>query len=149
MTSISLQPITRDNFRACVRLKVAEQQQNFVADNITSIAQAYVEPSWTPLAIYADDTLVGFAMYGRDTDTGFDWIIRLMIDAQQQGKGYGRLAMHALLARIQAQPDCHEIYISYEPTNEVAARLYASLGFEPTGVIEDGEAVARLTKAWR
>jgi len=36
------------------------------------------------LAIYADDTMVGFVMYGREAETGFDWIIRLMIDVRYQ-----------------------------------------------------------------
>jgi diamine N-acetyltransferase len=145
--AITLRPITRDNISQCIRLGTTEEQKNFVAPNVRSIAEAYVEPSFVPLAIYADDTLVGFVMYGRDPQTGFDWVIRLMIDAQHQGKGYGRAAMHEVLTRIRQQPDCKEIRISYEPANTVAEQLYRSIGFEPTGEIEDGEVVARLAVA--
>jgi ribosomal protein S18 acetylase RimI-like enzyme len=37
-----------------------------------------------------------------------------------------------------------EIRLSFEPNNIVAERLYASLGFERTGEIEEGEVVMRL-----
>lgn len=46
--------------------KVTPEQEDFVAPNLYSIAEAYVEPSWTPLAIYAGEELVGFSMFGRD-----------------------------------------------------------------------------------
>jgi diamine N-acetyltransferase len=146
--AITLRAITRDNLFQCLRLSTTEEQKNFVAPNVRSIAEAYVEPSFVPLAIYADDTLVGFVMYGRDPQTGFDWVIRLMIDAQYQGKGYGRAAMHQVLARIRQQPECKEIRISYEPENTIAEQLYRSMGFEPTGEIEEGEVVARLAVAY-
>lgn len=142
--AITLQNITRDNWRACIKLTTTEAQTNFVATNVVSIAQAYVEPSFVPLAIYNDDTIVGFAMIGREDETGIDWIIRLMIDQTMQGKGYGRAAMQALLARLTQQPDCREIRISYEPNNIIAETLYQSLGFQLTGEIEHGEVIARL-----
>jgi diamine N-acetyltransferase len=142
--TITLQSITKDNWRECIKLTTTEAQTHFVATNVVSLAQAYVEPSFVPLAIYHDDTMVGFVMIGRDDQTGADWIIRLMIDQTQQGKGYGRAAMQAVLARIKQQPDCREIRISYEPENIVAETLYDSLGFRPTGEIEHGEVIARL-----
>lgn len=142
--TISLKPITRDNLRAVIRLNVAASQQHFVANNAFSIAQAYVEPGFVPLAIYNDDEPVGFLMHGRADEDQRDWILRLMIDAKQQGKGYGQAAMEQVIVRLSAQPDCHEIMISYEPDNDVARRLYASLGFAETGEIEEGEIIARL-----
>lgn len=88
--------------------------------------------------------MVGFAMYGREAETGFDWIIRLMIDTRYQGRGYGRAAMEELLARLKQAPDSKGIKISYRPENRTAERLYAQLGFRPTGEIEEGEVVAQL-----
>ena len=141
---VTLREVTRDNFRACIALKTADEQDGFVATNVVSIAQAYVEPDFVPRAIYDDDTIVGFLMYGRDATTGADWIIRLMIGSQFQRKGYGRAAMQQVIDLLGRQPDCKEIMISYVPENTVAEQLYASLGFEPTGEIDDGEVVARL-----
>jgi len=142
--AIQLRKISRDNLFECIGLKTSEDQQEFVATNVVSIAQAYVEPTWVPLAIYADDTMVGFVMHGREAETGFDWIIRLMIDARYQGRGYGRATMLEVLSTLKQSPDSKGIKISYEPENRTAERLYAQLGFRPTGEIEEGEVVAQL-----
>ena len=141
---VTLREINRDNFRACIDLNITAEQAGFVATNVVSIAQAYVEPSFVPRAIYDGDTIVGFLMYGRDPKTGADWIIRLMVGAEYQGNGYGRAAIEQALDLLKRQSDCKEILISYMPENAVAERLYASLGFRPTGEIDDGEVVARL-----
>ncbi|HEX6289720.1 MAG TPA: GNAT family N-acetyltransferase [Herpetosiphonaceae bacterium] len=141
--SVVLREITRDNWHQAIRLKVAEGQEHFVASNLYSIAESKFEPTFVPLAIYHGDTMVGFLMHGRD-EHGHDWIIRLMIDRDHQGKGYGRAAMEQAIAKLTARPDCTTIKISYEPDNHQAERLYHSLGFAPTGEIEEGEIVARL-----
>ena len=145
--TVTMRPITRDNLWAVVELKPHPGQEEFVADNIDSIANAYVEPTFVPLAVYAGDDLVGFAMYGQHPHTGAWWVIRLMIDREHQGKGYGRAAMEALIAMMAERVGCEEIVTSFVPANTVAAGLYASLGFLPTGEIEDGEPLVRLRLA--
>ncbi len=87
MTSVmTFRPVTREVFRPLIRLKVKPGQEDYVAPNTFSIAEAYVEPAWTPLAIFAAEELVGFAMLGHETGTGRWWIIRFMIGAEHQGK---------------------------------------------------------------
>jgi diamine N-acetyltransferase len=49
--TITLRPITSDNWRACLQLDTTEAQRRFVASVVYSLAQAYVEPGWVPLAI--------------------------------------------------------------------------------------------------
>ena len=66
-----------------------------------------------------------------------------MIDRKHQGKGYGRAAMEALIAMMTERVGCEEIVTSFVSANTVAANLYASLGFRPTGEIEDGEPLVR------
>jgi len=147
MTNITLQKITRDNWRQATKLAVHEYQKGFVAPNLHSIAEAQFYPTWVPLAIYnAAGTMVGFVMYGTDDDSspGDWWIIRLMIDQAHQQQGYGQAAMAAVLARLKGFPDIKNILLSYEPENEVAAKFYANFGFEDTGRIEYGEKVVRL-----
>ena len=148
--TVMLRPITRNNLWAVVDLKLHPGQEGFVADNVDSIANAYVEPTFVPLAVYAGDELVGFAMYGQHPRTGAWWLIRLMIDREHQGKGYGRAASEAVIAMMAERVGCEEIVTSFVPSNAVAAGLYASLGFRPTGEIEDGEPLVRLRLAdWR
>ena len=147
--TVTLRPITRDNLWAVVELKLHPGQEEFVADNIDSIANAYVEPTFVPLAVYAGDELVGFAMYGQHPHTGAWWVIRLMIDREHQGKGYGRAATEAVIELMAERVGCEEIVTSFVPANAAAAKLYASLGFRPTGEIEDGEPLVRLRVADR
>ncbi len=143
---ITLRDITKDNWRECIDLKVGLGQENFVASNLYSLAESKFEPEWTPLTIYSGETMVGFTMYGRDDRDGSYWIIRLMVDAAHQGRGYGRAAMAEVIRRLRALPDCREIKISFAPENIAAEKLYLDLGFQRTGLIEEGEVVLRL--AW-
>ena len=143
---VELCEVTRDNWLTCVRLKVAESQTRWVASNAVSLAQSKYEPECVPLAAYDGETMVGFAMY-RPEDYGLSkvWFIdRLMVGQDFQRKGYGRAIMTALLERLRAQPGFAAIMISFVPDNEGARRLYSSLGFEDTGVIEEGEVVFRM-----
>jgi diamine N-acetyltransferase len=122
--TVTLRPITRDNLWAVLDLKLHPGQEEFVADNAVSIANAYVEPTFAPLGVYAGDLLVGFAMYGQHPDTGAWWVIRLMIDRAQQGKGYGRAATEAVIELMAERAGC-------------------------TGEVEDGEPLVRLRLADR
>jgi diamine N-acetyltransferase len=141
---IILRDVTRDNWRDVARLKVREDQQNFVATNVYSLAESKYEPTMVPLAVFDGGTLVGFTMWGIDPETSRYWVIRVMIDERYQGRGYGRALMEALISRLLVFPDCHELYVSFEPENHVAEALYESLGFRKTGEILEGEAVSRL-----
>jgi diamine N-acetyltransferase len=143
--TLHLQPVTWANFSAVVALTVTPEQEDFVSANLYSIAEAYLEPTWTPLAIYAGDDLVGFAMFGRDDETGRWWIMRIMIDPQHQGKGYGTAALRLLIDLMVARHGCDEIFLGYAPANDVAGRLYARMGFVPTGEIMGSEIVAQLS----
>jgi diamine N-acetyltransferase len=144
--TITLQDITRDNWRECVRLKVAPEQERFVAPNMFSLAQSKYEPGYVPQGIYDGETMVGFLMY-REEDYGLGkvwWIDRLLVGAQYQRRGYGRAGMELLLERLKATPGYAAVLISFVPGNNSARDLYASLGFVDTGEIEDGEIVYRL-----
>jgi diamine N-acetyltransferase len=143
-TEITLRPVTRENLRELTRLTVAEGQERFLTPNTYSVAEAYVEPTWTPLGIYLGETAVGFAMTGQDPPTGQWWIVRLMIGAAHQGKGYGAAALAALVAEMTERHGCREIFLCYVPGNAAAERLYARAGFKLTGEMEGDEVVARL-----
>lgn len=147
--TVTLRPITRDNLWAVVDLKLHPGQENLIEDNVASIANAYVEPTFVPLAVYAGDDLVGFAMYGQHPTTGAWWVIRIMIDRDHQGKGLGRAAMEALIETMAERVGCEEVVSSTLPSNAAMAGLFASLGFRPTGEIEDGEPLVSLRLADR
>jgi diamine N-acetyltransferase len=140
---ITFQPVTRANFTRVIDLKVAPEQEDFVSPNVYSLAEAYVQPSWTPLAIHAGDELVGFAMFGRDDESGRWWIMRYMIGIEHQGKGYGLAALSRLIDLMVERHGCREVFLDYSSSNEIAGRLYARAGFVPTRE-EAGGIEARL-----
>jgi diamine N-acetyltransferase len=145
---VSLREITRENYRECLRLRVTPEQERFVASNAVSLAEAKYELELEPLAIFAGERMVGFVMYGASTEgdmaDGAHWIHRLMVDVAHQQHGYGRTALRLVLDRLRADLACREIAISWVPSNDVAERLYLSLGFIKTGEILWGERVGRL-----
>ncbi|OCP38696.1 GNAT family N-acetyltransferase [Ensifer sp. LC163] len=87
---------------------------------------------------------VGFAMYALDPDDGNHWIYRLMIDARNQGKGFGRKALAAVVETMATIPGCDAIYLGVYPDNTRAHALYRRFGFRETGQIIGGETVLRL-----
>jgi diamine N-acetyltransferase len=144
---ITLEAITRANLSSVIDLQPREDQRSFVASNVVSIAQAYVEPTWTPLAIISDGQPVGFVLLGREPETGYNWIIRFMVDQHQQGKGYGRAGLLAAIDRLRVSEGHTRTRLSYVPGNTLAERLYRSVGFEATGDIDDGEIVMELRES--
>jgi len=141
--NVILREITPENFKECVNLKVADGQTSFVASNVMSIAQSKIYPTHLPFAVYANNEMVGFVMYGLDTDDGRYYLGRLMIDEKFQGKGYGKATTLEVIERLKQFDDCKEIYLCCAPENTNAERLYKSLGFERTGEISEGEIVMR------
>lgn len=135
---IRLENISEDNFYKCINSKFAE----YCAPNMYSLAQAYLYPVAKPFCLFNDDEYVGFVMYLRDSDDNEVWIWRFNIDEKFQGKGYGRKGMEEVLKRIiDEYDDLDKIYLSTEPENEKAIKLYESLGFINTGKVEEGEVV--------
>lgn len=76
----------------CVQLKVRDDQP-YVATNVFSIAQSKIEPKYIPMAIYKDETMVGFLMYELNYQKKELYLCRFMIDQQYQHMGYGKSAL--------------------------------------------------------
>src|SRR5258707_3071895 len=104
-------PVTKENWRELIQLKVREDQKTFVATNVQSIAESHYGHDdsrighWDmyPYGIYDDGLPVGFLMYGYNfshPDTQA-FIIRLMVDEAMQGRGYGRFGMEWMIERFR------------------------------------------------
>ena len=145
--NVRLVKVDTKNFDDLIDLEPLESQQNFVADNIYSLAEAYANISEgryaQPFGIYDGETPVGFLMIGFDiagedgdrekypllTNNYLIW--RFMIDKNHQKKGYGKAAMKLALDFIRTWPcgEAEYCWLSYEPDNEIAKKLYQSFGF--------------------
>ena len=157
---VRLEPVNGKNVWELLKLRVGEDQRDFVAPNDMSIIEAYIAISANghafPFGIYADNTPVGFLMIGYDADDSWEnppkiacgnySIWRLMIDERYQHRGYGKEAMQLALDFIRTFPcgKAEYCYLSYEPENRNAKNLYAQFGFRETGEQDEGETVAVL-----
>ena len=142
--AVSLREITQATLGPILNLKVAPEQEQFVANNAVSIAQAHFSDKAWFRAIYADDTPVGFVMLHDDPEKPEYFLWRLMVAAEHQGKGYGRRAVARLLDYVRTRPGAKELLVSYVPGDGCPEPFYRKLGFEPTGRVEGGEVVLRL-----
>lgn len=153
---IELRKISEENFEECMSLEPKEEQKGFVASNLKSLAEAYIalaNDSCIPMpyAIYNDNTMVGFLMlsFNAENNTKDEnqyWLCRFMIDKNHQRKGYGKESLLKALAMIKefSLNKKAAVYLSYEPENDIARKLYRTLGFQETGEVEEGEVVAKL-----
>jgi len=150
--NIVLKPVTAENWRDLIKLKVKEDQSHFVASNLHSIAESQFgfddEGHWNsyPFGIYSGEEPVGFLMYASNPAHSKIqvFIMRLMVDEKFQGKGYGREALKLILDNFRADANLEVVAISYSPENVGARKLYADLGFVEHGEMAGEEILARL-----
>ncbi|RZT97822.1 GNAT family N-acetyltransferase [Rivibacter subsaxonicus] len=150
---VTLREITADTVDAVIALAVGPDQQGFVASNAVSLAQAlFSEEAWYR-AIHADEELVGFVMLDDETlrksppaepDIGL-W--RLMIDARHQRRGIGREVIRLIVRHVASKPGVRTLYTSYVPGPGGPEPFYLSLGFVPTGEIDEGEVVVEYPRS--
>lgn len=141
---VTLRPITQENANDIMKLAVTNHQQNFVADNTRSLAQAHFSDYAWYRAIYADDTPVGFLMLYDNAEKPTYFLWRLMVDANHQGHGYGRKAVEQLVEYVKTRPQANELFVSYVPGEGSPGEFYRKLGFSETGDVQGEEVVMRL-----
>jgi diamine N-acetyltransferase len=141
---VHLTPVTKDIQALVTALELAPDQSNFVAGNAESLEEALHDEDARPLAIMAEDRVVGFLMYEAPDDDDEARIYRFMIDRAHQGKGYGKAALSQALDEISKLGYIRHVSICYAPENEGARHLYRAAGFVEEGLDEDGEMIADL-----
>jgi len=157
---VRLEKINGKNVWDILALKVFKEQEDFVAGNDISIIEAYIAEKGNgyafPFGIYNNDTPIGFLMIGFDTDDYWDDapfiaknnynIWRLMIDKRYQRRGYGKQALALALEFIKSFPcgKAEYCWLSYNPDNVAARKVYQSLGFSETGDMNGEEVITVL-----
>ncbi len=143
-STVSLRPVTAENVYDVMRLHVTKEQEQFVADNARSLAEAAYNPYAWPRAIYAGETPVGFVMLYDDPHTPEYFLWRLMVDHRYQRMGFARRAMEQVVDYVTGRPNAATLGVSYVPGEGSPQPFYAALGFAETGEVDDGEKVMRL-----
>ena len=142
---VSLREVNKDNLRQIFRLKVSPRQEDFVASNAVSLAQAYFDRdnAWFR-AIYAGETPVGFLMLWDDPAESKYYLWRFLLAEPYQGFGYGKRALDLLVAHVRTRPGAKELLLSCVPASDGPCPFYERYGFTYTGEEDDGELVMRL-----
>ncbi len=157
---VRLEKVNAKNVWDILKLHVAKEQEDFVAPNDLSIIEAYISITGNghafPFGIFNNEQPVGFLMIGYDVDDSFEnppqiaygnySIWRFMIDEKYQKKGYGKEALRLALEYVRSFPcgPAQYCYLSYEPENMYAKKLYSEFGFSENGEMDDDEVVAVL-----
>lgn len=147
--NISLRIVDKENIDDVVELKVRQDQEQFVASNLISLAEAYVSDEAWPRAIYLQDKAVGFLMLADPFFIGDNQaspsveLWRFMIDHQYQGKGIGKAALDKIVEHAKER-GYKELYTSYVPAPGGPELFYQKYGFEPTGEMDDDEVIMIL-----
>ncbi|MFD8219493.1 GNAT family N-acetyltransferase [Streptomyces sp. NPDC059697] len=147
---VHLREITDANRDAVRALRVRRDQKQFVASVSRSLKEAAKKPEAIPWyrAVYRGDEPVGFVMLSWKPPAGpfkgrhFLW--RLLVDKRYQRRGVGQEALTQVAALVRAD-GATELLTSYEPGEGEPWPFYQRFGFEPTGEMDDGEIVLRLT----
>ena len=142
---ITLREMTPENFKSVLNLKVAPDQQRFIATNDRSIAEAHFSDQAWYRAIYADATPVGFVMLadetvGRKENPQCCSLWRFMIDAKYQRMGFGTVALSLVVEHVRSCPQATMLITSYIPGNRSAESFFLKFGFRPfSGPTPPGE----------
>ena len=149
---ITLKKITRTNVDSILALRVKPEQENLVASNAKSIAQAHFDRGAWYRAIYLDNIPIGFVLVvdsslkykqlGRKNTYLYIW--RLMVDGKFQGKGYGEKAVELVIDHLKTRPNAKEVKLHHAQTDGNAGKFYEKLGFKLTGKILEDEVERKL-----
>jgi diamine N-acetyltransferase len=142
--AVTLRPVTGDNLRDVLRLKVTPDQEKFVAPNPVSLAQAHFTKEAWYRAIFADEVPVGFMMLYDNPVKPEYFLWRLMVDARYQGNGFAWRAVEQLVDYVRTRPGAKELLVSHGQGEGSPAPFYARFGFQYTGEEDDGELIMRL-----
>ncbi|WP_346870546.1 GNAT family N-acetyltransferase [Clostridium sp. UBA5119] len=130
MNNIYFKEIDNTNENIVRKIKLKSHQEKFIETVDECLKEARTCSQWSPVAIYHNEAVIGFAMYGSFGPNKDTWIDRIMIDEKYQGKGFGRIAMTNLIDIVSKKYDVNTIYLSIVEQNTLAYSLYKSIGFE-------------------
>ncbi|WP_017814632.1 GNAT family N-acetyltransferase [Paenibacillus shenyangensis] len=142
---IEILNVTADNLQAVLALHVAPNQVSYIENTAQCLEEAEECSFYQPAGLYADHTLVGFAMYGwfpGEGNAGRVWLDRFLIDEHHQGQGLGTIMLTALIDHLHHVYGPADIYLSLFEDNQGALYLYEKFGFRFNGELDiNGEKV--------
>ena len=139
----SVRPVDAANLEAVMKLQVAAGQRRMVSNVDRSLAQVAYEPAGRAVAMFSGDEAVGMmllydARLDKDKPAEQLYVWRILIDAQHQGRGYGRQTMLWVVEEARRM-GLKTVGLSHVEVEGNAGPFYRKLGFRYTGEVDDGE----------
>ncbi|TIV76770.1 MAG: GNAT family N-acetyltransferase, partial [Mesorhizobium sp.] len=82
---VTLEPVSKGNRAAILALEPLPEQQEYVASNAESLAEAEQDDEAIARAVVCAGRVVGFLMYSAPKDDDEAIIYRFMVDRREQG----------------------------------------------------------------
>ena len=137
---IRITDVTEENWLDVAGLSVKEEQKGFLAPAIGILARGYVYRNCNARVwvIENDGTAVGAALVREfdDEPLGYD-LQQFMIDGRYQGRGFGSLALEAILDALRREAHYDHVEVCVKKTDTAAIRLYEKHGFTDSGYVDE------------
>ena len=148
MAELRLEELNASNIVAANALSLKPGQEQFVSPVSYSAAAVVSNPatSWQRVVLDGDD-VVGFIMGNFDPDAEHEefrsilW--RINVDADDQGRGVGTFAVHALADEARSR-GLTRLYVIWESGELGPEQFFIRSGFEPSGETQYGETIGAL-----
>lgn len=157
MVSVQLHDIvSEDDVEAVMGLRRRPGQDRYLGSMISHFEDAIADARACPRmwAIKDGERLVGFVMISDgipaetlaadDDIVGPYFLWRLLIDRHDQGRGYGRATMDAVVDYLRTRPNADVLLTSCAAGDGSPQPFYLHYGFAKTGEVKWGEDLLRL-----
>ena len=127
---ITIRNLSQDNIESALALSVDDWQRKYVRTNAEMIAFAYVQPQELfPVALYAEEALVGLAFVKKEQKTAIMTLEQIMIDQPFQSKSFGAESVREIAKWIETQFDCTLLQASIQIGNQWGRETLENAGF--------------------
>ncbi|MGA9518878.1 MAG: GNAT family N-acetyltransferase [Trichococcus sp.] len=127
---ITIRNLSQDNIESALALSVDDWQRKYVRTNAEMIALAYVQPQELfPVALYAEEALVGLAFVKKEQKTAIMTLEQIMIDQPFQSKSFGSESVREIAKWIETQFDCTLLQASIQIGNQWGRETLENAGF--------------------
>lgn len=150
MTELRLEELSAATIVAVNSLSLKPGQEQFLAPVSYGVITTVANPdtNWQRVVLDDENRVLGFvnAIFDADLDDlealFRSALIRINVNADEQGRGVGRYAVEQLLAEAKSRGFDY-VNVIYEAGDGGPEAFFTRVGFTPVGETEYGEVVAR------
>ena len=148
MTELRLVELSASTIVAVNTMSLKPGQEQYLAPTSYAVAGAVVNPTtaWQRVVLDGDE-VVGFVSANFDPEAPQEHfrsvLWRINVDADDQGRGVGRVAVDGVQGESRERGNDH-VDVIYEAGEEGPEAFFRRVGFTPTGETEFGEVVAEI-----